>query len=154
MSSELTGLVETLRDTEAVGLMARVKGDLESGAVDHTLATLSPEEARRFLDAVAAADVSSGRITDAAAAGEAARRFLAELSLIPPLEPVIVARLAEGGVRLNFSDVVAWAKGTFNLATLIGLQFSYEGETIEITETEGRKVEKRRKISLAVGKNV
>jgi len=151
MSSELIGLLETLRDTEAVALMARIKGDLESGAADHALAALSPEEAKRFLAAVAAADACSEGITDPATAGQAARRFLVELAAISPLEPVIIARLAEGGVRLDFSDVLAWAKGTFNLAALIGLQFSYEGEIIEISETDGRKVEKRRKISLSVG---
>lgn len=151
MNSDLVDLVMTLRDAEAVTVTSRVKQALESDVANEALGALSPTDARRFLDAVATADAMSERIDDAATGGDVARRFLADVATIPPLQPVIISCIGDGGVRLNFADIVNMAKETFNLSRLLGLQFSYERETVEAREVRGGKIETRRKIVMSFG---
>lgn len=151
MSAELAELINDLPDQAATQLMALVKDDLESGRVDERLAALSPDEANEFLAIVDRAVSDFPKIIDSETCGDLARRFLAGLAALSPLEQTIADRLIDGGVRFGVADFVAWAKQSLNLAALLGIRFQYELQTVEHAKTKDGTIETHRIIRGSIG---
>lgn len=151
MDKDLLDLIDTMSDEKAMRLAVAVKRELDGGGGEAALAALSPEAARTFLSRVEQLAADGGGAQTSEEAGRRARDFLRALVALDVFNPIIAQKLVDAGVRLSVQDIAGWFSGEFNLASLVGIRFEYEGEKIEVVETEQGSIQKRRTIKLSIG---
>ena len=151
MGTGLRDLIEAMSDEDVVRLAVAVREALDAESIEPAMASLTPESARSFLDAMERIEGLLASAGDRQAVVACGRSFLVALLELDVFDPVIAERLIDAGVRLNLADIVGWFSGNFSVASLIGISFEYGAERVEVKQTESGSVETRRTIKIGVG---
>ena len=151
MDTGLRDLIAGMNDEDVVRLAVAVREALDDDSAESALASLTPDSARSFLDAMERLAGELSTATDRPAAVACARSFLVALLELEVFDALLAERLVDAGVRLNLGDVFGWFSGKFNVASLIGISFEYGAERVEVKQTESGSVETRRTIKIGIG---
>jgi hypothetical protein len=153
MNVELQQLITSLKESELVKLAVAVQQDLADESNSDVLAQLNPEGAEAFLVGMAGLQQSLTGAGDLTAVAAIARTFLEILLRAGVFDEIITSNAMSGGVRaIALQDLVNWFKGSFNIASLIGIKFEYISENKVVTKTKTGSTETTRTIKVVVGK--
>jgi hypothetical protein len=144
-------MISNLDDAGAMRLAVAVQQQLDDEASNAAFARLSAEQASAFLASVDTLRAQQARASDGAALAAVAREFLYVVLRTRVFDDIVAAAALDTGVRGGLGDIVSWFQSSFNLASLVGIQFQYVSEKKVVQHTETSSVENSRTIRVSIG---
>jgi len=144
-------MISNLDDAGVMRLAVAVQQQLDDEASDAAFARLSEEQAGAFLASVERLRGEQARASEKAALAGVARKFLDLLLRTEAFDDIVAAAALDTGVRVGLNDIVSWFQRSFNLASLVGIQFEYVSEKKVVQHTEAGSVETSRTVRIGLG---